>query len=163
MLSFPLAPPSAIHTMSRNSNSIPDLMLLQDGIPPAPPQSLSLLLPSPVPGGAIQPWLSRASPETHTHRTFTVPKPQTHKHKPHPDLGHTTQIKCRMQHFALFPFPMWDPYGITHHRGKSSSSNDTIPQNSTKDFPRLIPLVLAPGTQDLSLPPWLYPSMVLGP
>lgn len=35
---------------------------------------------------------------------LTVPKPQTHQHKPHPDLAHTTQIKCRMQHFALFPF-----------------------------------------------------------
>lgn len=127
-------------------------------IEPVPPTA------PPVPAGAIQPWLSRASPETHTHRMPTVPKPQTHKHKPHPDPGHTTQINCRMEHFALFPFPTWDPHGITHHRGKSSSSNDTIPQNSTKDFPPLlIPLVLTPGTQDLSLPPWLNPSMVLGP
>lgn len=154
MLSFPLAPPCAIHTMSRKSNLIPDLMLLQEQSPPAPPYSLSLLLLPPVPGGAIQPWLSRASPETHTHRMLTVPKPQTHKHKPHPDPGHTTQINCRMEHFALFPFPTWDPPGITQHRGKSSSSNDTMPQNSTKDFPpQLIPLVLTPGT------PWLNPSM----
>lgn len=46
MLSFPLSPPSVIHTMSRKSNSIPDLMLPQEQSPPAPPQSLHLLLPS---------------------------------------------------------------------------------------------------------------------
>lgn len=166
MLSFPIVPPSATHTVSRNSNSIPDLMLLEEWSPPAPPQSLSLLLPSPVPGAAIQPWLSRASPETHTHRMFTVPKPQTHKHKPHPDLCHTTQIKCRMQHFALFLFPICLPMGSHTTGGRAQPAtghNDTISQNSTKDFPQLIPLVFTPRTQELSLPPWLYPSMVLGP
>lgn len=98
---------------------------------------------------------------THTHGMFTVPEPQTHKHKPHPDLGHMTQIKCRMQHFALFPFPTCLPMGSHTTGGRAhpaTGHNDTIPQNRTNDFPQLIPLVLTPGTQDLSLPPLAVPQ-----
>lgn len=163
MLSFPIAPPSATHTGSRNPNSIPDLMLLQERGPPAPPQSLCLLLPSPVPGGAIQPWLSRASPETHTHGMFTVPKPQIYKHKPHPDLGHTTQIKRRMQHVGLFSFSNVPPHGITTPQGEELIQQlvtmTQYPKTVQKTFhsccPKLIALELTPGTQDLPLPLWL--------
>lgn len=122
MLSFPIAPPSAIHTLSRNSHSIPDLMLLQEQSPPAPPWSLSLPLPSPVPGGAIQPWLSRASPETHTQNVHSAKTPDTQTQtSSRPEPRNTN----KMQDAALcsFSFSNLPPHGITHHRGKSSASN----------------------------------------
>lgn len=79
---------------------------------------------------------------------FTVPKPQTHKHKPHPGLGHTTQIKRRMQYFALFPFPACLPMG-SHTTGRrahpATGHNDTTSQNSTKDLPQLLPEADPPG------------------
>lgn len=136
MLSFPIAPPSAIHTLSRNSHSIPDLMLLQEQSPPAPPWSLSLPLPSPVPGGAIQPWLSRASPETHTQNVHSAKTPDTQTQtSSRPEPRNTN----KMQDAALcsFSFSNLPPHGITHHRGKSSASNWSQWHNIPKQYKRL--------------------------
>lgn len=161
LLSFPIAPlaTSAIHTVSRDSGSIPDLMLLQEGSPPAPPVKTFPPTPDFSSAWRYHPALAEQSIRKNTRTTSSQCQSLKHTNqKPHPDpepySGHRTEIKHRTQYYfalksiSLFPFPTCLPMGPCTAGGRThpaTGHNDMTSQNSTKDFSQLLPKADSPA------------------